>query len=87
MEKSLFGLTTSDVRQLAFCLVDKYSIDSPFNKRQQEDRYGLAERVLELLPELAIRTSGSSSSARVSSAEKLYDTWHATCYKPSQTGM
>jgi hypothetical protein len=64
MEKALFGLTTTDVRRLAFDLAEKYHIPHSFHRESKQAGMDWLRGFLKRFPELSIRKPQPTSMSR-----------------------
>ena len=64
MEEKLFGLTTDDIRELAFELAERNKIDHPFNKETGKAGWAWLAGFRTRYPRLSLRSPENTSAAR-----------------------
>lgn len=70
LEKSFYGLTTTEIRKLAFDLAEKNNIPHPFNKSVGLAGYDWLAGFRKRHPELTLRTPEATSVARAQGFNK-----------------
>ena len=70
MERALFGLTTIDVRHLAYDFAKQMGIDNPFNDESKMPGLDWLRRFMSRNPQLSIQTPQATSVSRAVSFNK-----------------
>ncbi|GBP86806.1 hypothetical protein EVAR_99886_1 [Eumeta japonica] len=76
MESRLYGLTTKDLKALAYNLAVKNNKPHPFNVQKQEAGKDWVQGFLNRHPELSIRKPESTSAARAAGFNKVVDQFY-----------
>ena len=67
LESMVFGLTTNDVKNLAFQLAEKNKLPNFFNKAKRKTNKDWLQRFMHRHKELSLRQSETTSAARAKS--------------------